>query len=104
MKADQQPAHQSLSVLEPAEALGNISEACRRRDISRTRLYEYKRRSQPQRIEGIKDPSPIQKPTLCLLQKRCGRRSLPKPFSPIAGVQPRYRAAHFGGDLDECPD
>jgi transcriptional regulator of acetoin/glycerol metabolism len=37
-------ATQRLSVLELAEALGNVSEACRRRGISRTTFYEYKKR------------------------------------------------------------
>jgi len=36
VKAEQKSARQRLSVLEPAEALGNVSEACRRRGISRT--------------------------------------------------------------------
>jgi ACT domain-containing protein len=44
MKAEEKLAHQRLSVLELGEALGNVSEACRRRGISRTQFYEYKRR------------------------------------------------------------
>jgi len=48
VKAEQKLARQRLSVLELAEALaealGNVSEACRRRGISRTQFYEYKRR------------------------------------------------------------
>ncbi|MFP6869404.1 MAG: helix-turn-helix domain-containing protein, partial [Nitrospinota bacterium] len=35
-----------LSALQLAEALGNVSEACRRRGMSRTQFYEYKRRFQ----------------------------------------------------------
>ncbi len=34
-------AKQRLSALQLAEALGNVSEACRRRGISRTQFYEY---------------------------------------------------------------
>ena len=37
-------AHQRLSVLQLAEALGNVSEACRQRGMTRTQFYEYKRR------------------------------------------------------------
>jgi hypothetical protein len=37
-------ARQRLSVLELAQALGNVSEACRRRGISRTTFYDYKQR------------------------------------------------------------
>lgn len=44
MKAEQKLARHRLSVLELAEALGNVSEACKRRGISRTQFYEYKRR------------------------------------------------------------
>lgn len=35
MKAEEEVARQRLSVLQLAEALGNISEACRRRGILR---------------------------------------------------------------------
>jgi len=44
-----------------AEALGNVSEACRRQGISRTQFYEYKRRFQAHGIEGLKDLPPIHK-------------------------------------------
>ena len=33
-----------LSVLELAKALENVTEACKRKGISRSRFYEYKRR------------------------------------------------------------
>ena len=45
MTAIEKLARQLLSVLEMAEALGNASETCRRRGISRTQFYEYKWRS-----------------------------------------------------------
>lgn len=49
-----------LSALQLAEALGNVSEACRRRGMSRTQFYEYKRRFQTHGLEGLRDlPSPI---------------------------------------------
>lgn len=50
---------QRLSVLELAEALGNVSEACRQRGVSRTQFYEYKRRFQTHGLEGLKDLPPI---------------------------------------------
>lgn len=40
MKAEDKVAHQRLSVLELAEALGNVSKACRERGMSRTPFYE----------------------------------------------------------------
>jgi transposase InsO family protein len=61
MKAEQKLARGRLSVLELAEALGNVSEACRRRGISRTQFYEYKRRFQTHGIEGLKDLPPVHK-------------------------------------------
>jgi transposase InsO family protein len=41
MTAEEKLAHQRLSVLQLAEMLGNVTEACRQRDISRTQFYEY---------------------------------------------------------------
>ena len=61
MKAEEKLAHQRLSVLELSEALGNVSEACRRRGISRTQFYEYKRRFQTHGIEGLRDLRPVHK-------------------------------------------
>jgi len=54
-------ARHRLSVLEMAETLGNISEACRRRGMDRTSFYEWKRRFQTHGLEGLKDMPPIPK-------------------------------------------
>jgi transposase InsO family protein len=59
MKADEKIAHHRLSVLELAESLGNVSEACRQRGMTRTQFYEYKRRFQTHGLEGLKDLPPI---------------------------------------------
>lgn len=61
MNAETKLARQRLSVLQLAEALGNVAEACRRRGISRTQFYEHKRRFQTHGIEGLKDLPPIAK-------------------------------------------
>jgi transposase InsO family protein len=61
MTAEEKLAHQRLSVLQLAEILGNVTEACRQRDISRTQFYEYKRRFQTHGLEGLKDLPPIHK-------------------------------------------
>jgi transposase InsO family protein len=45
--------------LELAQALGNVSEACRRRGISRSQFYEYKRRFQTHGLQGLKDLPPV---------------------------------------------
>ena len=54
-------ARQRLSALQLAKALGNVTQACRRRGISRTQFYEYKRRFQTHGLEGLKDLPPIHK-------------------------------------------
>lgn len=61
MTAEEKLAHQRLSLLELAQTLGNVSDACRRRGVSRTQFYEYKRRFQTHGIEGLKDLPPIHK-------------------------------------------
>jgi len=54
-------ARQRLRVLQLAEALGNISVACRRRGMTRTHFYHYKRRFELHGLEGLKDLPPIHK-------------------------------------------
>src|SRR5215212_5412218 len=61
MKAEHKLARQRLSVLDLALEMDNVSEACRRRGVSRTQFYEYKRRFQTHGIEGLKDLPPVQK-------------------------------------------
>jgi hypothetical protein len=61
MNAETKLARQRLSVLELAEMLGNVSEARRRRGMSRPQFYEYKRRFQTHGLEGLKDLPPIPK-------------------------------------------
>ena len=59
MNAEKKLIRQRLSVLQLAEALGNVSKACRQRGLSRSQFYEYKRRFQTHGIEGLKDLPPI---------------------------------------------
>lgn len=61
MTAEEELVRQRLNLLQLAEALGNVSEACRRRGISRTQFYEYRRRFQAHGLEGPKDLPPIHK-------------------------------------------
>jgi len=61
MNAEDKLARHRLSVLELAERLGNVREACRQRGVSRTQFYECKRRFQTHGIEGLKDLPPIHK-------------------------------------------
>lgn len=59
MNAETKIAQQRLSLLELAQGLGNVAEACRQRGVSRTQFYEYKRRFQTHGMVGLKDMPPI---------------------------------------------
>jgi len=61
MNAEEKIARQRLNVLQLAEALESVSEACRRRGMTRTQFYQYKRRFELQGLEGLKDLPPIHK-------------------------------------------
>lgn len=61
MQAEMKVARQRLSVLELAQQLGNVSDACRRRGMTRTQFYEYKKRFEMQGLEGLKDLPPVHK-------------------------------------------
>lgn len=59
LSPEEKIARKKLEVLELADALGNVSEACRRRGVSRTTFYEYKERFEEDGLEGLKDREPI---------------------------------------------
>lgn len=59
--ANEKLAHRRLTVLELAERLGNVAEACRRGGIDRTSFYDWKRRFQLEGLDGLKDLPPIAK-------------------------------------------
>ena len=61
MTADQKLAQKRLTLLQVAERLRNVSEACRRHSISRSQFYEYKRAFQEKGLEGLLDHPPIPK-------------------------------------------
>ena len=61
MVAEEKVARRKLSVPKLAQTRGNVSEACRIKDVSRTQFYEYKRRFQTHGLEGLKDLPPIHK-------------------------------------------
>lgn len=54
-------ARSRMSVLELAQTLGNITDACRRTGMDRTSFYEWKRRFQTHGLEGLKDLPPVVK-------------------------------------------
>jgi transposase InsO family protein len=61
MNPQERIARHRRSVLELAEALQNVSAACRQRGMTRTQFYDYKRRFELQGLDGLKDLPPIHK-------------------------------------------
>lgn len=61
MTAKKKLAQTRLSLLQLAERLRNVSEACRRRGICRSQFYEYKRAFQEKGLDGLLDRPPIPK-------------------------------------------
>ena len=61
MTAKRKIAQSRLTLLQLAERLRNVSEACRRRGVSRSQFYEYKRAFQERGFEGLIDRPPVPK-------------------------------------------
>jgi transposase InsO family protein len=61
MTAETKIAQGKMTLLQLAERLRNVSEACRRRGVSRSQFYEYKRAFQEQGLQGLMDRPPIPK-------------------------------------------
>lgn len=83
MVVEEKIAHQCLSVLELTETLGNVSEACRQRGMTRTQFYEYKKRFAEHGLAGLKDLPPVAKShpftTPVEVQERTVALSLERP-------------------------
>jgi len=61
MTAEKKIAQKRLTLLQVAEKLRNVSEACRRGSVSRSQFYEYKRAFQERGFDGLVDRPPIPK-------------------------------------------
>ena len=61
MTAKKKIAQKRLTLLQLAEQLRNVSEACRHHGVSRSQFYEYKRAFQERGFEGLMDQPPIPK-------------------------------------------
>lgn len=61
MTAAKKIAQKRLTLLQLAERLRNVSEACRHHGISRSQFYEYKRAFQERGLDGLLDRPPIPK-------------------------------------------
>jgi hypothetical protein len=61
MTAEKKIAQKRLTLLQVAERIRNVSEACRRHSVSRSQFYEYKRAFQERGLDGLMDQLPIPK-------------------------------------------
>ena len=61
MTAEAKIAQRKMTLLQLAERLRNVSEACRRRGVSRSQFYEYKRAFQEEGLQGLIDRPPVPK-------------------------------------------
>lgn len=61
MNLEEKIERQRLSMLQLAETLGSVRDACSQRQMTRTMFYEYKKRFQTHGLEGLKDLQPIHK-------------------------------------------
>ena len=61
MTAKKKLAQKRLTLLQVAEQLRNVSEACRHHSVSRSQFYEYKRAFQERGFQGLIDSPPIPK-------------------------------------------
>ncbi len=61
MTAESKIAQGKMTLLQLAERLRNVSEACRRRGVCRSQFYEYKRAFQEQGLQGLIDRPPVPK-------------------------------------------
>jgi len=59
MTAEAKIAQGRMTLLQLAERLRNVSEACRRRAVSRSQFYEYKRAFQENGLQGLIDRPPV---------------------------------------------
>jgi len=61
MTANTKIAQKRVTLLQLAEQLRNVSQACRHHGVSRSQFYEYKRAFQERGFEGLMDQPPIPK-------------------------------------------
>lgn len=61
MTAKKKIAQKRVTLLQLAERLGNVSQACRHHGVSRSQFYEYKRAFQERGFDGLIDRPPIPK-------------------------------------------
>ena len=85
--AQKKQARKRLSALELAKELSNVSLACRKSGISRSRFYDYKRRFQTHGFAGLVDLPPIHKSHPNTTPKEVAEKNIGTIFSkPNVGL------------------
>lgn len=92
MTAVQKIAQGRLTLPQLAENLKNVSEACRRRGITRSRFYEYKRAFQEFGFEGLIGSLPIHKAFPNATPQEIRDRVLSAPSITRHAARKRYPA------------
>jgi len=93
MTAEAKIAQGKMTLLQLAERLRNVSEACRRRGVSRSQFYEYKRAFQEQGFQALWTVLPYRGPFPMKRPLRSRRRSSPCPFPIRHGDGRGYRVS-----------
>ena len=95
MTAKKKIAQKRVTLLQLAERLRNVSEACRHHGVSRSQFYEYKRAFQERGFEGLIDRPPIPKSfpneTPPELKEKVIRLSLQHPARGPVQISDRLR-------------
>ena len=98
MTAEKKIAQKRLTLLQLAERIRNVSQACRHHSISRSQFYEYKRAFQERGFEGFADRPPIPKSfpneTPADVREKVIHLSLQHP---AWGPCPDFRSSSSGG-------
>jgi hypothetical protein len=103
MNAAEKIARQRLSVLQLAEALGNITAACRQRGMHRSQFYEFKRRFQTHGLEGLKDLPPIHKSHPMTTPEEVVERILELSRPPLLGLCSSQQLSEASRHLRQFP-
>ena len=94
MTAKKKIAQGRLTLLQLADRIRNVSEACKRRGVSRSQFYEYKRAFQERGFDGLIDRLPI--------PKSCPHETQPEIKEKVIALSiehPRWGQVHVADQL-----
>jgi transposase InsO family protein len=103
MTAKEKLAQKRLTLLQLAEALGNVSKACRLHKVSRSQFYEYKRAFQEFGMSGLIDRPPIPGSHPSELSAEIKNKIIELSLAHPAFGQQRIADELRGQGLNVCP-